>query len=150
MSGTPRLRSAWPPTPESGSKKNVLRDGDTHPRGAGSSLPASRTEATPTIPFSIIDAPSQRFYLSLLYLTIHLWRLYDYTRSPLDGADSFWLFTKWVGIDTAFLYSLSGLNIPWLQWSSSTFTILFIGHAAINWLLMFQISVGLPSSMRLI
>ena len=76
-----------------------------------------------------------------------LWRLYDYVSLYSDYGDGFWLFTKWIGIDTAFLYGLSGLRIPWLQWSSSTFTVLFIAHGLLNWLLMFRISVPLFSGL---
>ena len=81
--------------------------------------------------------------VSLLYVGMTAWRLYDYSTLSSDGTEGFWLFTKWIGIDTAFLYSMSGLNIPWLQWSSSTFTVLFIGHALVNWMLMFQIPVSI-------
>ena len=149
MNETPRLRSAWPSSPKSSSKKSVEHDSPAGPQAGASTLPAPKKETAPAIPFSLLDAPSQRFYVSLLYLAMNIWRIYDYSTLLSDGADSFWLFTKWVGVDTAFLYGLSGLNIPWLQWSSSTFTILFIGHAAINWLLMFQIPVMLlPSVLR--
>ena len=143
MSDTPRLRSAWPPTPASDQKKPANHDEWTRSRAGIPPLPPPAASSTPTIPFSILDAPSQRFYVSLVYLVIHVWRIYDYLKLVPDGDDSFWLFTKWVGIDTAFLYSLAGLNIPWLQWSSSTFTMLFIGHSVINWLLMFQVPVSI-------
>ena len=116
-------------------------DSPAGPQAGARFLPAPETETAPAIPFSVLDAPSQRFYVSLLYLAMNVWRTYDYSTLQSDGVDSFWLFTKWVGVDTAFLYGLSGLNIPWLMWSSSTFTILFIGHAVINWVLMFQIPV---------
>ncbi|KAL9129736.1 MAG: hypothetical protein Q9217_001894 [Psora testacea] len=102
----------------------------------------SAPSSAPAIPFNIIDAPSQRLYASLLYASLMLWRLYDYFSLYSDNVDDvFWLFSKWVGIDTAFLYGLSALRIPWLQWSSSTFTTLFIAHGVLNWLLMFRISV---------
>ncbi len=145
MNGTPRLRSAWPPTPQSQEKTKIHNGTPTGLRARTPALPAAKTETTPTIPFSLLDAPSQRFYVSLFYVGMTLWRLYDYSTLSSDRTDGFWLFTKWVGIDTAFLYSLSGLNIPWLQWSSSTFTVLFSGHALANWMLMFQIPVGDPS-----
>lgn len=142
MNGTPRLRSAWPSTPQPQQKTHVQHDSPTAPRARAPSLPAPKTQSGPAIPFSLLDAPSQRFYVSLFYIGLTVWRLFDYSTLSPGGTDGFWLFTKWVGIDTAFLYSLSGLNIPWLQWSSSTFTVLFFGHALANWMLMFQIPVG--------
>ena len=146
MNGTPQLRSAWPSTPTSGLKKVMQDESSPASQAGSSSLPVLEVETAPAIPLSIVDAPSQRLFVSLLFLAMNIWRIYDYMALSADGVDSFWLFTKWVGIDTAFLYSLSGLNIPWLKWSSSTFTMLFIGHAMLNWLLMFQIPVRLLSS----
>ena len=145
MSETPRLRSAWPATPQSRQKAHVRDESHAASPAHTPSLPAPKTDTTPAMPFSFLDAPSQRFYISLVYIGLTLWRIYDYSTLSSDGTDGFWLFTKWVGIDTAFLYSMSGLNVPWLQWSSSTFTVLFIGHALTNWLLMFQIPVRLFS-----
>lgn len=143
MSGTPQLRSAFPSSPQSGLKP---RPQNATPQTRPSVQPSKPAGATstgngPVIPFSFLDAPSQRLYVSLLYFGLFLWRIFDFLSLPAEGGDGFWLFTKWVGIDTAFLYSLSGLNIPWLQWSSSTFTILFILHAMLDWMLMFQIPV---------
>ena len=142
MNGTPRLRSAWPSTPQLDQKKVVQNSSPASTRAGSSSLPKPKAETTPAIPSNLLDAPSQRLYASLFYLGMTMWRLYNYSTLSSDGTDGFWLFTKWVGIDTAFLYGLSGLNIPWLQWSSSTFTMLFIGHAVTNWMLMFQIPVS--------
>lgn len=145
MNGSPRLRSAYPSTPPSSQKiyaqenSPPQRPKSTPPRPS-ISLPNTGTSG-PAIPFSLVDAPSQRLYVSLVYIFLGLWRLYDYSTLYSGDVDGFWLFTKWVGIDTAFLYGLSGLRIPWLQWSSSTFTALFIGHGILNWMLMFQISV---------
>ena len=149
MNSTPQLRSAFPTTPQTGLKRRSPNDAKdasiTSPPPFR--LPAvtkagpNRDSNAPTIPFTLVDAPSQRLYVSLIYVGLLAWRLFDYFNLPLDGSEGFWLFTKWVGIDTAFLYGLSGLNIPWLQWSSSTFTALFIVHAMLDWLLMFQIPV---------
>ena len=72
-----------------------------------------------------------------------IWRIYDYSTLYSEETDGFWLFTKWVGIDTVFLYTLSGLRIPWLEWSSSTFTALLLIHGVVNWLLMFRIPLPL-------
>ncbi|KAG8529258.1 uncharacterized protein KY384_005893 [Bacidia gigantensis] len=97
----------------------------------------------PAIPFTVVDAPSQRFYVSIIYALMMGWRLYDYASLWSGNEDGFWLFTKWVGIDTAFLYALSNLRIPWLEWSSSTFTVLFVVHGILNWVLMFRVSIPL-------
>lgn len=145
MNGTPRLRSAYPSTPRSEQKRYRQGSSQDGPQGGSSPLPDASAPTseifTPMIPFNVVDAPSQRFYATFLYVIIILWRLYDYVRLISDDTDGFWLFTKWVGIDTAFLYGLSALNIPWLQWSSSTFTVLFIAHGVLNWMLMFRIPV---------
>ena len=74
-------------------------------------------------------------------MALTIWRLYDFFSLHSEDVDGFRLFTKWVGIDTAVLYGLSSLRIPWLQWSSTTFTALFIFHGLLNWLLMFQIPI---------
>ena len=49
---------------------------------------------------------------------------------------------KWVLIDGIFLFGLPAMRIPWLEWSSTFMTVLFLLHAAFDAVLMFQ--VGLP------
>ena len=143
MNGTPQLRSAWPATPQTNLKQRApLQSPTPRPRSEPAPVKVDRAvlDRQPAVTF--LDAPTQRFYVSTLYIILWIWRLYDFVSLPAGGRDGFARFTKWVGIDTAFLYGLSALNIPWLQWSSSTFTVLFIAHAMLNWMLMFQIPVS--------
>ena len=146
---TPRLRSGFPSTPDS-EKKYSRRDATTSGiRGASSPLPKTANPGddpnTPMIPYHILDAPTQRLYVLGFYIAFTTWRFYDYSKLVSDETDSLWLFMKWVAMDSVFLYGLPGLRVPWLQWSSSTMTLLFVFHAITNALLMFRIPVS-PSS----
>lgn len=94
------------------------------------------------IPFNLVDAPSQRFYVAFFYLALLIWRLCDYYGLVSDETDSFRLFMKWVVIDGVVLYGLPGLRIPWLQWSSTTMTMLFALHAIADYVLMFRVPVS--------
>lgn len=141
MNDTPRLGSAWPSTPTSSDRLPLrVAASDGHvgisPQSAQATL-----DKGPAIPPKLLAAPSQRLCVCLSYLALTIWRVYDYLTLPPDGIDGFWFFTKWVGVDTAFLYGLCALNIPWIQWSSPAFTVVFISHAIVNWWLMFQIPV---------
>ena len=149
MNGTPRLRSGYPSTPQSGNKE-ASQHGT--PSGAstyggprlpdiGSLLPSKSEPNAPLIPFSTIDAPSQRSYVAACYLLLWFYRLYDFYHLTLDESESLWLFMKWVSLDGVFLFGLPGLRIPWLEWSSATITVLFLLHALIDGLLMFRIPV---------
>ena len=147
MNGTPRLRSAFPSTPSSASGYGRFnRDSWTEPRSTsrkGLTGPACNDGLnSPLIPFNILDAPTQRLYVSAFYLGLTAWRLYDYFELISDDSDSLWLFMKWVALDGVFLYGLPSLNIPWLQWSSFTMTMVFLLHAITNGVLMFRIPVG--------
>lgn len=147
MNATPRLRSAFPSTPTTRQKINeqdasASKAWKSHTPLSNLNNPTSDA-SEPLIPFTVVDAPSQRLYVSSFYLALTIWRLYDFSLSILDENDSLWLFMKWVAIDTAFLYGLPALKIPWMQWSSSTVTALFLLHGALNALLMFRISVFL-------
>lgn len=148
MNGTPRLRSAYPSTPNSGQKS-----GEGY--GAGTGAPRTRVPLptlsapkqdpqAPLVPFSLVDAPSQRLYVAFFYVGLTIWRLCDYYGLVSDENDSLWLFMKWVAIDSVVLYGLPGLKIPWLQWSSTTMTILFLAHAILDAFLMFRIPASLP------
>lgn len=150
MNGTPRLRSAYPSTPQARPK----RDGQ-YGTASGVSLPkvplprestAQPDAPAPLIPFNLVDAPSQRFYVAFFYLALLIWRLCDYYVLVSDETDSFQLFMKWVVIDGVVLYGLPGLRIPWLQWSSTTMTVLFALHAIADYILMFRVSVSVAFS----
>lgn len=146
MNGTPRLRSAYPLTPSTGSKAESHYDTPSMGRGVAAPLASLPTQTAdqynaPIIPFDIIDAPSQRMYVSAFYIVLILWRCYDYWRLVSNESDTLWLFVKWIVIDAVFLFGLPGLKIPWLEWSSSTMITLFLAHAFINGILMFRIAV---------
>ena len=147
MNGTPRLRSAYPSTPVSEQKHHANHATFAGPQRARSPLPQATSldtnAPTPMIPFTLVDAPSQRFYMALFYTALSIWRLYDYIGLVSDEAESLWMFMKWLAIDSVFLYGLPELQIPWLQWSSSTTAILVILHTTLNALLMFRIPVCL-------
>lgn len=104
-------------------------------------LPEARNRQEPLLSASILDSPSQRFFISAFYLGLWAWRLFDFSKLVPNQADSLWYFMKWVVIDGIFLYGLRGLRIPWLQWSSSTTAFLFVMHVLINSVLMFRIFV---------
>jgi len=147
MSGTPRLRSAFPSTPQSHKKNDAQNASATGSWAGQSSLPSlapfNSNETAPLISSGVLDAPSQRLYIAFFYLGLTVWRFYDYFGLIGDETESLWLFMKWVAIDSAVLYGLPGLRIPWLQWSSSTTTLLFVCHGICNAVMMFRIPVYL-------
>lgn len=149
MNGTPRLRSAFSPPPGSGQKpksESATASGSWNPRAPlpNSAIPTDNG-SEPTIPISVIDAPTQRLYVTFFYLGLTVWRLADYFSLVTEETDSLWLFMKWVAIDSVFLYGLPALKIPWLKWSSPTITTIFVAHAMLNTVLMFRIPVCIPS-----
>lgn len=99
-------------------------------------------ESGPLIPIDWIDAPSQRFYAFALYLALMSWRAYDWNTLQDSEEQSLWLFMKWVLIDGTFLFGMPSMRIPWLEWQSQTTLLLFLIHAVVDGMLMFQ--VGLP------
>lgn len=148
MNGTPRLRSAFPSTPGSAPSSRLKAREDNATSGPPSQsvalpkLTPTNGALPPLVPFSIVDAPTQRLYITLFYLGLTIWRLYDFSSLIEVETDSLWLFMKWVAVDSAFFYGLPALRVPWMQWSSSTTTILFLMHGALNAVLMFRISVS--------
>jgi len=144
MNATPRLRSSFPMTPT----QSPQNDGT--PIRTRGPLPATHTtmvpRAQPLIPTDILDAPTQRLYVAAVYGILIAWRLYDFSGLVEDETESFWLFLKWVAIDSVFLYGLPGLRIPWLEWEFLTISILFAIHAFLNGMLMFRIPVCLYPS----
>lgn len=157
MEGTPRLRSAFPSTPQRGGRDS--RDRIPQPRFGARSSPAQQsarplpqirplaTQPSPTsaplIPERVIDAPSQRLYAVAFWVALWTWRLYDFSGLQDAEEQSLWLFMKWVAIDGVFLFGLPGLQIPWLEWSSATMTLIFAAHAFADGMLMFRIPVPL-------
>ena len=145
MDGTPRLRSAYPSTPNSIQNRAEQHAPFPGPQKLHPPIPpadpTSAHIAKPLIPFSVVDAPSQRLYVLLFYASLHLWRISDYLSLVSYEAESLWLFMKWLAIDSVFLYGLPEFQIPWLRWSSSTTALLVILHTFLNAFLMFRIPV---------
>jgi nucleoporin POM152 len=150
MNGTPRLRSSYPSTPDHGRRSSPESHGS--PSGEGGSriitpvvprTPSGSSSGNgPIIPLTVLDAPSQRFYVVAIYVALLAWRFYDWKTLLDDEAESFWLFIKWVAIDGVFLYGLPEMRIPWLEWSNPIITGIFLLHAVLNGILMFRIPVS--------
>lgn len=149
MNGTPRLRSAFPQTPQTVRRS---RDHDTTPKPKvrDGSLPKSPSKPAqgqhgpvPLVPVEIIDPPSQRLYVVAFYLALNAWRIYE-SWTASDDLDSTWLFLKWASIDGIFLFGLQALRIPWMEWAFPTTLAIFLLHVAGNIFLMFRIPVGAP------
>ncbi|RAL08420.1 putative nuclear envelope pore membrane protein [Aspergillus homomorphus CBS 101889] len=149
MNGTPRLRSAFPQTPQTAPRfRDHSARTPTRPQlhnAAVQKLPAkvltgSSDAKSPLIPAGVIDAPSQRLYVAAFYLALNTWRVYD-SWSASDDLDSTWLFLKWAAVDGVFLFGLQALRIPWLEWAFPTTLAIFLIHVAGNIFLMFQIPI---------
>ena len=144
MNGTPRLRSAYPTSPGSTPKKHEQHakpSGLQSPRPPIPPAAPSQENASPMIPFTLVDAPSQRLYVLIFYAALNIWRLSDFFGLMNEEQESLWLFMKWLLIDSIFLYGLPEFQIPWLQWSSTTTAMLVILHTVLNAFLMFRIPV---------
>lgn len=107
----------------------------------GQNAAPQEAESGPLIPTDWIDAPSQRFYAFALYLALMSWRAYDWNTLQDSEEQSLWLFMKWLFIDGTFLFGLPSMRIPWLEWQSQTTLLMFLAHAAIDAMLMFQIGI---------
>lgn len=148
MNVTPRLRSAYPSTPQS----NPFQEhSDLRPR-ISSKIPSAaapppklvQDNDVPLIPVQTLDAATQRFYVAMTYILLTIWRLYDWS-NVRDDLESTWYFLKWVGIDSVFFVAVPGLRIPWLEWSFSTSAALILLHLIADAMLMFQIPIPITS-----
>jgi len=154
MNGTPRLRSAYPLTPQTGydrRRANASPSTSSLPNGTNklhsiSSLqkgePADTAPDEPIISTELIAPATQRLCVVLVYIGLLIWRFRDFWILIQDDTESLWQFLKWLLIDTAFIYGVPALKIPWLEWSSTTTTLLFSLHAIFNGILMFKILVS--------
>jgi nucleoporin POM152 len=158
MNETPRLRSAYPLSPQSDLRPRILRDGLRRSFGSpNNSLftnsqrpspqvkqPVAQSNApakgTSLIPLNVVDAPSQRAYLGGLYLALLAWKLSNYWQI-FDELDATWCFLKWNVIDMLFLFGLPALHIPWLEWSFFTTLTVYLVHFIANAFLMFRIPI---------
>jgi nucleoporin POM152 len=146
MNGTPRLRSAFPQTPQTLQRTREYNVTPTRPKPRDIGLrkspvkaPQTRPDA-PLVPTGVIDAPSQRLYVVAFYVALNAWRVYE-SWTASDELDSTWLFLKWASIDGIFLFGLQALRIPWLEWAFPTTLAIFLIHVVGNMFLMFQIPV---------
>ena len=150
MNDTPRLRSAFPSTPNS-TRRN-LSAGLQHGRFRSQisepalQIPRQDDEARPLIPFSILDAPSQRLYASAFYLALTAWRTYDLYYATDNQLDSVGIFLKWLFLDAVFLFGLPELRIPWLEWSASTTFAVYLSHALVTLFILFPSAVCFDAS----
>jgi nucleoporin POM152 len=143
MNGTPRLRSAFPQTPQAqqGDRRRhhaspaIAKPQDVSVQPARNGAPGS------LIPTEVVDAPSQRLYVAAVYFALGAWRIYD-SIGASNELDSTWLFLKWNFIDGVFLFGIQALRVPWLEWTFPTFLAIFLLHAAANVFLMFRIPVS--------
>ncbi|KAK2794976.1 hypothetical protein FQN52_006855 [Onygenales sp. PD_12] len=154
MTGTPRLRSAFPATPRTPLRRRTVDGHNGTPLEAR--FEAIRREKpspvhiepqdlnAPLVPFNVVDAPSQRLYVVAFYMALNAWRIYEYWTAS-DDFDSTWLFLKWVSIDGVFLFGLPALRIPWLEWAFSTTLAVFMVHAVANAFLMFRIPIPIEA-----
>lgn len=109
--------------------------------------PSTGTESEPLIPFDVIDAPGQRLYVAAFYVALFTWRAWDFSQLQEEETESLWYFMKWVAMDGVFLFGLPGLRIPWLEWSATTMTLLFMAHALVDAVLMFRIPIPIGAGL---
>lgn len=150
MDGTPRMSSAFPMTPQRSPGFRQQRVPQPARPAAASKQPlpsiptlksAPSSSSEPLIPESYIDAPSQRLYAVALWAAIWAWHLYDFSRLQEEEEQSLWLCMKFLFIDGLFLYGLPAMRIPWLEWSTGTMTMIFLGHALIDFMFAFRVSL---------
>ena len=150
MNGTPRLRSAFPQTPQTSKRTRSfgnatpLKSPEPHGARELKATPKAPQNAddssTPLIPADLIDAPSQRLYVVAFYIALNAWRLFA-SLTASDDLESTWLFLKWNTVDGIFLFGLQALRIPWLEWAFPTTLAIFLIHMVGNVFLMFRIPV---------
>jgi len=143
MNGTPRPRpGGFPATPQTGGQQDARGVPRTPLPTAPTFGAKAQDQNAPFIPFDIIDPASQRLYVVTIYIALWAWRIYDFLNLVRDDTESLWQFMKWICIDGIFLFGLPALRIPWLEWSGSAMTLIYLAHAVLDGMLMFKI--GLP------
>ncbi|KAE8348559.1 nuclear envelope pore membrane protein [Aspergillus coremiiformis] len=148
MNDTPRLRSAFPQTPQTVQRSRGFyaspsrsKLGDIGFRQSPSkAAPTARDANSPLIPAEMIDAPSQRLYIVAFYVGLNAWRFFESWKAS-DDLDATWLFLKWACIDGLFLFGLQALRIRWLEWTFPTTLAVFLIHVVGNVFLMFRIPI---------
>ncbi|KAL1601828.1 hypothetical protein SLS60_006743 [Paraconiothyrium brasiliense] len=148
MNGTPRPRpGGFPSTPQH--QQQAPSTSSTSRRlNVNTPLPdvprplAPPQQSGPWIPANIIDPAQQRLYVCSIYIALWGWKLYDFYNLSIDEDESVWSCMKWCGLDMIFfMLGVPLLDIPWLQWSTSTSFFLFVVHSALDIMLMFRIGI---------
>ena len=145
MNGTPRLRSAFPTSPQK--NPNISSSSSPAPVQNGSKVASPSPNSTagdedpPLIPFDVLDGPSQRFSVAVAFALLAVWRLYDRHLAQTEAREALWFFMKWIVIDSAFIFGLPRLRVPWLQWPPWVTYTLFLMLAALDAMLMFDVGV---------
>ncbi|KAK2747269.1 hypothetical protein FQN57_002167 [Myotisia sp. PD_48] len=156
MTETPRLRSTFPVTPVHPARTRRTQEGQNGEHSSPfqtNSFAVKRLtvvgnkpqpNASPIIPFEVVDAPSQRIYAAAFYFGLVAWKIYDYWVSSEED-DATWLFLKWIILDGLYLFGLPALRIPWLEWAFSTTLAVFFVHAVMSVFMMFRIPIPMES-----
>ncbi|KAK3075617.1 hypothetical protein LTR53_000955 [Teratosphaeriaceae sp. CCFEE 6253] len=153
MNGTPRLRSAFPATPQTDRQHGPSTGSDRFQR-LSEKLPeipvlqASTYQSTPgqpLIPEHVMDAPTQRLATVVIWMMLWIWKAYDFNTLQDADEQSLWLFMKWIAIDGLWLFNLPNFRIPWLEWDSSTMVMLFTIHAILDGMMMFRIPIPIAA-----
>jgi hypothetical protein len=147
MSGTPRLRSSYPTTPTSDQKTyDIRKSSPSRPRTSLPNLPDNGPATAvpgsgPLVPVHLVEAPTQRFYIALIYGLLVMWLLYDWVKLVEDETQSIGLFFKWTCIFAILSYGVPQLRIPWLEWSYTMSNAFFLLHSGLAFMLMFRVPV---------
>lgn len=151
MSGTPRLRSAFPTTPRTEPRQQRTFNSNARPVFGTPHRPSPKTKAirgtngadsqptdSPLISTDTINAPTQRLYVLLFWASLLVWRAFN-AYYVVDDTDATWQFLKWTALDVCFLSALPTFRIPWLQFSFVILLVLLLLHVLVNAFLMFKI-----------
>lgn len=88
-----------------------------------------------------MEAPQQRLWAFAIWIALWSWKFYDFYNLQELDEQSLWLFMKWIALDGIWLFSLPSFRVPWLEWSSTTMTLLFCAHALADGMMMFRIPI---------
>ncbi|KAK5699821.1 hypothetical protein LTR97_005952 [Elasticomyces elasticus] len=151
--GTPRLRSAFPATPQTNRQSGRLSASGRVQR-VSERLPEipvlqastyTSSPGEPWIPEHVVDAPTQRLMAVVVWVALSCWKAYDFSTLQDTEEHGLWLFMKWVVLDGLFLFLLPTLQIPWLEWTPFTTVMLFSAHAITDGMLMFRIPIPIAA-----
>ncbi|KAF2122489.1 hypothetical protein BDV96DRAFT_608525 [Lophiotrema nucula] len=152
MSGTPRRGpGGFPATPQTNRSPGVRNSTASTPsRPNVGTLPnvptaAPATTPHPLIPTDTLDFGQQRFYLTAFYVLLLGWRLWDFYMLTTGEGESLVLWGKWAFVDAVFVFFIPLLGIPRLEWTNTTCACIWLMHAVVDYMLMFQKGIPLQS-----